>query len=82
MANSRAATVSGESRTTLLLSSTILPPWAHKHQWVQPLASPVAWPSAKPGGLPTFLSPWHNLRNPEVSLGNSSKPAACMALTR
>jgi hypothetical protein len=43
---------SGLLMTTSPASLTILPPWAHISQWVQPLASPTAWPSAKPGGWP------------------------------
>src|SRR3954470_2529466 len=40
---------------TLLCSSTNLPPKAQSSQWHQPLASPVALPSAKPGGVPLAL---------------------------
>src|SRR6266436_3205207 len=75
LAYSSAAMVSGELMTTLFLSSTILPPWDQMSQCVHELASPVAWPSAKPGGVPFFLSAWHSFRNSAVVFGNSSKPA-------
>ena len=77
-----AAAVSFELMTTRLCSSTILAPWAHSAQWVQALASPTALPSANPQGVPFFFSAWHNLRNPCVSFGTLSKPAALIMLSR
>src|SRR5437763_9271894 len=68
--------------TTLPLLSTILPPCDHTSQWVHTLPSPVALPSAKPGGRPAALYAWASFRNPAVSLGNSSKPAFFMAPMR
>src|SRR5258706_8082069 len=67
---------------TLFCSSTILPPKAHSSHWHQPLASPVALPSAKPAGVPFFFKAWQSLRKPSVSFGNSLKPAAFMWLSR
>src|SRR5262245_35459467 len=80
--NSSAAMVSGLLITTLPFSSTILPPCDHTSQWVQVLPSPVALPSANPGGRPFALRPWHSLRKPGRSFGNVSNPAAFMALMR
>src|SRR6185369_4787392 len=51
---------------TLLRSSTSLPPNAQSSQWHHPLASPVALPSAKPGGVPLALRFLHSFRNPSV----------------
>src|SRR5258708_34668117 len=82
LAYSSAARVSGLLMTTLFLASTILPPWAHTSQWHQLLASPVAWPSANPGGFLPLLRPWASLRKPGRSFGNVSKPAAFAALIR
>ena len=75
-------TVSGLSMTTLLSLSTSLPPNAHSSQCVQVLPSPVALPSAKPGGVPFSFSALHSFRKPSVSFGNLSKPAAFMWLSR
>src|SRR6185295_6440949 len=61
---------------TLLCSSTNLPPKAQSSQWHHPLASPVALPSANPGGVPLFFRFLHSFRNPSVSFGNSLNPAA------
>src|SRR4029453_8065681 len=78
---SSAAIVSGLLMTTLFLASTSLPPWPHTSQNVQ-FESPVALPSAKPGGVPLAFSAWHNLRKPAKSLGKASKPAALIWLWR
>src|SRR5690349_21225704 len=67
---------------TLPLASTILPPCDHTSQWHQTLPSPVALPSAKPGGMPLALYAWASLRNPAVSFGNSLKPASFIAPMR
>ena len=53
---SSALTVSGELRMTLSFLSTRLPPCAHSAQCSQVLASPEAWPSAKPDGVLFFFS--------------------------
>src|SRR5205809_7472262 len=68
--------------TTLPFSSTILPPCDHTSQCVHTLPSPVALPSANPGGMPLALYAWASLRNPARSLGNSLKPASFMAPMR
>src|SRR5579862_17730 len=68
--------------TTLPCLSTILPPWDQTSQWHHVLASPVALPSANPTGVPFALSAWHILRNPALSFGKVSKPAAFIWLTR
>src|SRR3954465_14435184 len=68
--------------TTLPLLSTILPPCDHTSQCVQTLPSPVALPSANPGGRPAALYACASLRKPAVSFGNSWKPAFCIALMR
>src|SRR5439155_7598297 len=81
-AYSRAFSVSGLSITTLLFWSTSLPPNDHTSHWHQVLPSPVALPSAKPGGVPFSFSALHNLRNPSVSFGKLAKPAALTALSR
>ncbi len=75
-------TVSGLSMTTLLLVSTSLPPNAQTSHWHHVLPSPVALPSANPGGVPFSFSALHSLRNPSVSFGKVSKPAAFMWLWR
>src|SRR5262249_52143054 len=79
---SSAAMVSGLLMTTLFFSSTILPPCDQTSQWVQVLPSPVALPSANPGGRPFAFRPWQSFRNPGRSFGNSSNPAAFIALMR
>src|SRR5439155_156953 len=61
---------------------TILPPNAHTSQWHQEFASPVALPSANPGGVPFAFGALHSSRKPAVSFGNSLKPAACTWLMR
>src|SRR6185295_2059393 len=75
-AYSSATSVSLELIATRLFSSTSLAPCDQSNQWHQMLASPVAWPSAIPGGVPFALSAWHNLRKPSVSRGMPSNPAA------
>ncbi len=72
---SSAFTVSGELMMTLSFLSTRLPPCAHSAQCSQVLASPEAWPSAKPDGVLFFFSALHSSRNAAVSFGNSLKPA-------
>src|SRR5487761_2088759 len=81
-AYSSALIVSGLLMTTLLCSSTILPPKVHSSQWVQQLPSPVALPRAKPPGVPLAWSACISLRKPSVSLGNELKPAAFTWLSR
>src|ERR1044072_9509663 len=76
---SSAFTVSGELMTTLSLLSTRLPPCAHSAQCSQVLASPEAWPSAKPAGVLFFFSALTSSRKPAKSLGNSLKPALSTA---
>src|SRR3954463_213949 len=79
---SSAAIVSFELIATLLSSLVRRPPNPQSSQWVQPFASPVACPSAKPGGLLRALSAWHNFRNPGKSCGIESNPAAASMLLR
>src|SRR4051812_33275772 len=74
--------VSGLSIVTLPDLSTILPPKAHTSQWHHVLASPVAWPSAKPPGVPLACSAFIIFRKPSVSFGMLSKPAAFNWLSR
>src|SRR5689334_9164105 len=81
-AYSSAFSVSGLSITTLLFASTSLPPNDHTSHWHHVLASPVALPSAKPGGVFFSLSALQSFRKPSVSFGNVSKPAAFIALIR
>jgi hypothetical protein len=66
----------------LLSASTALPPKAHKHQWVQVLPSPTAWPSANPHGCPLALSALASSSIFSGVLGNSSKPASFTQLVR
>src|ERR1044071_9313100 len=75
---SSALTVSGELMMTLSFLSTRLPPCDHSAQCSQVLASPDAWPSAKPDGVLFFFSALQSSRKPAVSFGNSLKPAFCM----
>src|ERR1700689_163309 len=64
LAYSSAFTVSGELMITLSSLSTVYAPWPHNTQCSQPLASPVACPSAKPAGVLFFFSPLHISRKP------------------
>src|SRR6266480_3211728 len=80
--SSSALKVSGLLMTTWFFSSPILPPNAHTSQWHQEFSSPVALPSANPGGVPFAFSALHSSRKPAVSFGNSLKPAACTWLMR
>src|SRR5437660_8327018 len=82
LAYSSALTVSGELMTTLSFLSTTLPPCAHRHQCTQQLASPVAWPSAMPPGLPLRFVALANSRNSSVVAGNLDIPAFCRAEMR
>src|ERR1700750_2605016 len=68
---SSALAVSGELMTTLLSLSIRLPPCAHSAQCSQPLASPEAWPSANPAGVPFLLRPLTRSAKPPRSLGNT-----------
>src|SRR4051812_24630443 len=68
--------------TTLLFSSTILPPWLQTTQWDQLFASPTALPWAKPAGCPFALRALQSSRKPLVSFGNSEKPASFTQLSR
>src|SRR6266852_3888646 len=72
---SSAFTVSGELMMTLSSLSTVYAPWPHRTQCSQPLASPVACPSAKPAGVLFFFNALHNSRKPGKSFGISLKPA-------
>src|SRR5262245_21743501 len=81
-AYSSALIVSGLSMTTLPDLSTILPPKAHTTQWHQVLASPVAWPRAKPPGVPLAYCAFIIFRKLSVSFGKVSKPAAFTWLSR
>src|SRR5947209_2401156 len=74
--------VSGLLMTTLLLASTIFPPWDQTSQWHQTLPSPVAFPNANPIGVFFALSACAILRKLAVSFGTASKPAAFSMLTR
>src|SRR5215216_6038100 len=74
--------VSGLSLTTVLFSSTSLPPNDHTSQLHHVLPSPVALPSANPGGVPFSFIALQSFRKPSVSLGSASKPAAFTALMR
>src|SRR6476469_7344353 len=67
---------------TLLFVSTSFPPNAHTSHWHHVLPSPVALPSANPGGVPFSFIALQSFRNPSVSFGNASKPAALTALCR
>src|SRR5262245_13936662 len=61
--------VSGLSIVTFPDLSTSWPPNAHTSQWHQVLASPVAWPSAKPVGVPLSFSAFDIFRNSSVFFG-------------
>src|SRR5438067_10681207 len=63
-------------------ASTVLPPWAHRHQCNQLFASPTAWPWAKPTGWFFSLSALASLRDPSVFSGNLSNPASFIQLIR
>src|SRR6266550_4436538 len=65
---SSALPVSGLLITTLLSLSTSLPPCDHISQ-LHHRPSPVAWPSAKPGGVPFACSAWHIFRKSSVFFG-------------
>src|SRR5258708_15893485 len=66
----------------LVSASTSLPPKAHRHQCVQLLPSPTAWPSAKPDGWPFALSALASWSRPSAVSGNLSKPASFIQLMR
>src|SRR5437763_8229987 len=68
--------------TVLSSASTVLPPWAHRHQCVQSFASPTAWPRAKPIGWFFSLSALASFRDPSVLSGNFSNPASFTQLIR
>src|SRR5215510_16479362 len=76
---SSAFIVSGELMMTLSSLSTVQALWPHRIQCSQPLASPVAWPSAKPAGVLFALSALHISRKDGKSFGNSLKPALSVA---
>ena len=79
LAYSSALIVSGELMMTLSSLSTVQALWPHSTQCSQPLASPVAWPSAKPAGVLFAFSALHISRKPGKSFGNSLKPALSVA---
>ena len=72
---SSALAVSGELMMTLSSLSTVQALWPHRIQCSQALASPVAWPSAKPAGVLFFFSALDISRKDGKSFGNSLKPA-------
>src|SRR5207248_3184514 len=76
---SSAFMVSGELMATLSSLSTVQALWPHRIQCSQPLASPEAWPSAKPAGVLFAFNALHMARKPGKSLGNSLKPALSVA---
>src|SRR4051812_34003622 len=78
---SSAFSVSGLLITTLLFWSTSLPPCDHISQ-LHHRPSPVAFPSAKPPGVPLACNACSIFRKPSVSFGNVSKPAAFNMLWR
>src|SRR5688572_13541702 len=75
LTNSSDLAVSGELMMTLSSLSTNWPPCDHSAQCSQVLASPEAWPSAKPAGVLFFFNAFTSSRKLAVSLGNSLKPA-------
>src|SRR5277367_508024 len=76
---SSAFAVSGELMMTLSSLSTSHALWPHRIQCSQALASPDAWPSAKPAGVLLFFNPLHSSRKPGKSVGNDLKPAFSIA---
>src|SRR5437868_13592993 len=76
---SSAFMVSGELMMTLSSLSTVQASWPHRIQCSQPLASPEAWPSAKPAGVLFAFNALHISRKPGKSFGNSLKPALSVA---
>src|SRR5947199_3982793 len=76
---SSAFMVSGELMMTLSSLSTVHALWPQRIQCSQPLASPLAWPSAKPAGVLFAFSALHMARKPGKSFGNSLKPALSTA---
>src|SRR5215475_8682192 len=79
LAYSSAFSVSGELMMTLSSLSTVQALWPQSTQCSQPVASPVAWPSAKPAGVLLAFSALHISRKPGKSFGNSLKPALSVA---
>src|SRR5882757_1958920 len=71
---SSAFAVSGELMMTLSSLSTVQALWPQRIQCSHPLASPVAWPSAKPAGVLFAFSAFDISRKPAKSFGNSLKP--------
>src|SRR5205085_8485051 len=76
---SNAFAVSGELMMTLSSLSTVQPLWPQSIQCSQPLASPEAWPSAKPAGVLLAFSALHISRKLGKSFGKSLKPALSVA---
>src|SRR3954447_6686159 len=76
---SSAFCVSAALMMTLSSLSTVQALWPHRIQCSQALASPVAWPSAKPAGVLFAFSALHISRKPAKSFGNSLKPALSVA---
>src|SRR3954451_7894146 len=66
----------------LLSFSTALPPKVHRHQCVQLLASPTAWPRGNPIGWPFAFSALASASRPAGSLGTPSNPASFTQLLR
>src|ERR1700680_4017366 len=79
---SSAFAVSGELMMTLSSWSTSQALWPHSTQCSHALASPDAWPSAKPAGVLLAFNALHNSRKLGKSVGNVLKPAFSMAAVR
>src|SRR6185437_2634061 len=70
-----ALAVSGELMMTLSFLSTDSPPFDHRHQCTQLLASPEAWPSAKPPAVfCAFIALVYSRKASSLS-GNLENPA-------
>src|ERR1700761_3660246 len=78
-AYSSAFTVSGELMMTLSSLSTVQALKPQRMLCTQALASPVAWPSAKPAGVLFFFSALHSSRYAGKSEGTCLKPAFSIA---
>src|SRR6185437_2990158 len=75
LAYSSALAVSGELMMTLSFLSTDSPPFDHRHQCTQLLASPEAWPSAKPPAVfCAFIALVYSRKASSLS-GNLENPA-------
>src|SRR5919204_5382302 len=79
LAYSSAFTVSGELMMTLSFLSTVQALCPQSTLCTQALASPVAWPSAKPAGVLFAFNALHSSRKPGKSFGKSLNPALSVA---